>query len=118
MNINERIKSRRKELGLSVDKIAEKLHISRASYYRYETKEVYNLPIDIVQPLSHILGVSPAYIMGWEDRQGNNKLAPDTTVMLELFDQLDPDDQQEIIDVIKLKLNRKKDTMSADKISV
>jgi len=70
MKINDIIKERRKKIGLSADKIAEQLGISRASYYRYETDEVYNLPIDIIKPLSNILHISPMLLMGWEDEHG------------------------------------------------
>lgn len=67
MKINERIKERRKELHLSADYIAQQLGISRASYYRYEKSEVYNMPITALEPLAKILNVTPSYLMGWDD---------------------------------------------------
>lgn len=66
MQINERIKARRLELGLSVDEIAEKLNINRATYYRYESEDIKKFPLDIVVPLSEILHLSPQALMGWE----------------------------------------------------
>ena len=36
MNIGQRIKIRRKELGLSADELSEKLNKDRATIYRYE----------------------------------------------------------------------------------
>lgn len=76
MKINERIKKRRKALNLTADYIAEKLGISRASYYRYENKEVYNMPITAIEPLAQVLNVTPAYIMGWESAPVLEKLTP------------------------------------------
>ena len=67
MNVNERIKQRRQQLGLNVNDIAEALGISRATLYRYESHEIEKLPISIVEPLAEILGTTPAELMGWEE---------------------------------------------------
>lgn len=69
MTVGERIKQRRKELGLSVDDIAKKLGKNRATIYRYESNEIENMPTDVIEPLARVLNVSPAYLMGWEDKQ-------------------------------------------------
>ncbi len=66
MSVGERISQRRKELGLTVDEVAEKLDKNRATVYRYESDEIENLPITTLEPLAKILRVSPAYLMGWE----------------------------------------------------
>lgn len=66
MTIGERIKQRRKELGLSVDELAEMLHKNRATIYRYESNEIEKLPTTVLEPLAKALGVTPAYLMGWE----------------------------------------------------
>ena len=84
MTIGERIKNRRTELGYSVDKIANILGKNRATIYRYESNEIENLPIDILEPLARALQTTPAYLMGWEDE-------PDeTTVLFQRFDNLKP----------------------------
>ncbi len=67
MTVGQRIKLRRQQLGLSVDDVAEKLGKNRATIYRYESDEIENLPLNILEPLANVLGVSPAYLMGWED---------------------------------------------------
>lgn len=65
MTIGERIKARRKELGLSVDDLAHKLGKNRATIYRYESNEIENLPTTILEPLARVLYTSPAALMGW-----------------------------------------------------
>lgn len=67
MQIYERIKYLRKKYDLSAETIAKSIGVSRATVYRYETKEVENMPITILEPLSRVLHCSPAYLMGWED---------------------------------------------------
>lgn len=65
MNIGEKIKKRRKELGLSVDELAKRLNKNRATVYRYESDEV-ELPLPVLQPLADALKVNPSYLLGWE----------------------------------------------------
>lgn len=67
MEIYEKIKNRRKELGLSADDVAESLGVSRATIYRYESADIEKLPITSLVPLAKILKCSPGYLMGWDD---------------------------------------------------
>lgn len=67
MTINERVKKRRIELGMSVDDLAELLHKNRATIYRYESQEIDKFPLEIVVPLSEALKTTPQYLMGWTD---------------------------------------------------
>ncbi len=67
MEIHERIKQRRKELGLSAEEIASKLNVSPATIYRYENNEIKKFPTDILGPLADVLHTTPAYLLGWDE---------------------------------------------------
>lgn len=82
MNIGQRIKQRRKELGLSADKLAEMLGKNRATVYRYENGEIENLPLDILKPIADALSTTPQHLMGWENVQKNNDAIADIVVRL------------------------------------
>lgn len=69
MNVGEKIKKRRKELGLSADQLAEKLGKDRSTIYRYESKEIEKLPVDIIEPLAKALLVTPQFLMGWTEEK-------------------------------------------------
>lgn len=71
--LHERIKRLRKANKLSVEEIAKKLNISRATYYRYENKDVEKLPYTILEPLARLFNTTPAYLLGWED---DNNVVP------------------------------------------
>lgn len=73
MNINEKIKQRRLQLGLNANDVAEALGISRATLYRYESREIEKLPISVVEPLAEILGTTPVELMGWNETSFNGK---------------------------------------------
>lgn len=66
MTIGERIQQRRTQLGLTVDQVAEKIGKNRSTVYRYESSEIQNFPIDVLEPLADALRTTPAYLMGWE----------------------------------------------------
>ena len=67
MTVGDRIKMRRKDLGLTAEDITATLNISRATLYRYESNEIEKLPVTILEPLAKALQCTPAYLMGWED---------------------------------------------------
>lgn len=73
MRIGQRIKERRKELGLSAEDLAKRLGKSRATMFRYENGEIENMPLDILKPLAEALQTTPEYLMGWEQVQGTNR---------------------------------------------
>lgn len=68
MDIGKRIKERRKELNMSVDKLAKKLNKNRTTVYRYEKGDIENLPMDILGPLAKALDTTPAHLMGWDSK--------------------------------------------------
>lgn len=67
MTKGERIKARREALGLSVGELAERLNKNRATIYRYESGEIEDMPITVLEPLAKALNTTPAYIMGWDE---------------------------------------------------
>lgn len=66
MTTGQRIKARRKELGISAEKLAEKLDISPATIYRYENGDIEKVPGERLAPIAEALSTTPAFLMGWE----------------------------------------------------
>ena len=78
MKVNEIIRARRKELGLTLKQVADKLGVSESLISRYESNDVKNMGIDKLIPLAKILKTTPAYLMGWEeDKTYFNELSYD-----------------------------------------
>lgn len=71
MEIYERIKKRRKEIGLSAETVAEKLGVSPATIYRYENKDIKKFPTDILEPLAKVLRTTPSYLLGLDETDEN-----------------------------------------------
>ena len=100
MNIGERIRLKRNERGWSQRDLAKKMGYSNHSTVgKIETGKV-DLPQSKVVQFAEVLGVSVAYLMGWEEVQQKNSTLADITVrmrtdseffsLIEGINQLDP----------------------------
>lgn len=68
---NERIKKLRLERELTLKDIASKLNITEATAQRYESGNgIKAIPYEKIVEYAELFGVSPCYIMGWEDYNG------------------------------------------------
>ena len=66
MTIGERIKARRKELKMSQREMAARLgYTDHTTLTRIEAGKV-DLPQSRIVKIAEVLGVTPGYIMGWE----------------------------------------------------
>nr|DAT00246.1 MAG TPA: Repressor protein CI [Caudoviricetes sp.] len=96
MKVNEIIKRRRKELGLTLKDVAEKLGVSESLISRYESNDVKNMGIDKLIPLAEVLKTTPTYLMGLEkDKKQedsnidmNNVINGDEFVMIPLYSSI------------------------------
>lgn len=92
MTIGERIRNRRKQLGLSPDALAEKLNVNRATVYRYEGDYIKKVPTTVLENLAIVLHTTPAYLMGWEEideeTEKKNDTLADIILKLRIDDEL------------------------------
>lgn len=105
MDVNERIKFRRKELGLSADDLATALNVSRATIYRYESKDIEKVPTSALEPLANVLKTTPAYLMGWDEETPaitpvERKLTNNEKIFLDEINDLTEEEQQKVLDFI------------------
>lgn len=89
--IGARIRLKRKESGYTLEEVAAKLGVSKQTVQRYETGVISNIPSDKIELLSELFNVSPAYIMGWDEREHSDNMIDsyyDTAAeMLELLEE-------------------------------
>lgn len=69
MTTGERIKKRRIELGMSADKLAEQIGVSRSTMFRYESGAIEKMPMNNLAPIARALNTTIGYLMGWEDEK-------------------------------------------------
>lgn len=67
MNTGSRIKKLREELNMSQTDLAEIIHSTKQTIYKYENGIVTNIPPDKIEAIAIALKTSPQYLMGWMD---------------------------------------------------
>lgn len=67
MEFKDLIKTRRKELNLTLEDIGKVVGVSKATVLRWESGEIENVRRDKISLLAKALHCTPAYLMGWED---------------------------------------------------
>ena len=60
----KRIKARRKELKISAAVLAEQLGLSKATIHRYESGDIKNIKMPVLESMAEILKVNPLWLIG------------------------------------------------------
>ena len=110
MTTAERIKQRRKDLGLRAEDVAERIGVSRSTMFRYENGEIEKLPINHLVPIAKALHTSVDYLMGWtEDEKEPIPMDEDKLdqEFVRLFEQLGNDQKDLIVRAMKGILSEK-----------
>ena len=82
--IGDRIKKKRKEMGISADKLAEILSVSRSTIFRYENGDIEKVPASVLMDIASALNTTSHYLMGWEEKPENQNIKPDNIYPIEL----------------------------------
>lgn len=108
MTIGERIKNKRKELGMTQEQLALKAETTKQTIYKYENEIVTNIPLDRLELLAKGLGVSSAWLMGWKSKKEqpvhNGELSESDKKLLELFHKVPLDKRDALIQMIEAAL--------------
>ena len=70
MEMKEIIRKRRSELGLTLEDVAHRVGVSRATVQRWEKGVLQNPGRDKIANLAAALQVTPEYLLGWTDDPG------------------------------------------------
>ncbi|WP_187759479.1 helix-turn-helix domain-containing protein [Staphylococcus epidermidis] len=70
------IKSRRKELNLTLEQVGNLVGVGKSTVRKWETGDIENMKRDKIVKLAKALKVSPSYIMGIEDEQPQLETLP------------------------------------------
>lgn len=65
--IGERIEQRRKELGLTLDDIAQEIGVARSTIQRYEKGTIEKIKLPVIEAIARYMSVDPAWLCGKSD---------------------------------------------------
>lgn len=82
MAIKDNIYYYRKRKGLTLEQLGDRIGVSKATIHRYESGTIENIPSDKIEAIANACGVSPAAIMGWEEKETVRDTESDLKVAL------------------------------------
>lgn len=83
MTMGERIYMLRKKNNMTQSDLANRLGVGRSAVLKYEKGEVENLPRVTIEKMATIFGVSPAYIMCFDEWDRNSEALSDEVNLIE-----------------------------------
>lgn len=83
MTMGERIRYLRNKNKMTQEELGYKIGVGKTAIVKYEKGEVENLPRSTVEKMAVIFGVSPAYIMCFDDWDNNAALLSDDVNLFE-----------------------------------
>lgn len=96
--LNDRIKQRRLELGMTLLQLANKLNVKEATMQRYESGEIKNIKHETIVKLAEILHCSPSYLMGWQNYNYNTLLSENEERLLSIYRNLNSNGQDKLLE--------------------
>jgi repressor LexA len=103
----QRIKNLRQEKGLTLEQVAEVVGVGKSTVRKWETGMIANMRRDKIADLAKALGTTPAYLMGWKEKEespSEPELTEGEKMMLVLFRQIPKERQPEALDLLRVAL--------------
>lgn len=83
MTMGERIHILRKKNNMTQSDLAKRLGVGRSAVLKYEKGEVENLPRATIEKMAMLFGVSPSYIMCFDEWDQNSEVLSDEVKLIE-----------------------------------
>ena len=120
MEFKDILKQQRIAHGMTQEELGKLVGLQKAAIYKYENGLLINPKRSLIEKLAQVFSVSPAFMMGIEDKEVEQyyldpetaQLAqaaandPDMRLLLDAKRDLSPEDMKMIIDLAKRLLNR------------
>lgn len=102
MTIGTRIKNLRQNEKTSQVDLAKKVGVSKQTLYKYENDIITNIPSDKIELIAKELNTTPAYLMGWSEKDYAHKIveiAKNATVTLKSITVYEDDGSEKLEDL-------------------
>lgn len=90
LEIKDKIRMLRTELGLTMRELSLKIGVTEATVSRWESGNIANMRRDKIADLAEALQTTPAYLMGWTDNP-SPQAGDDTKTNTTIQEPVNPD---------------------------
>lgn len=106
MEMSEKIRLLRKQKGLTLEQVGNAVGVGKSTVRKWETGDIANMRRDKIAKLANILGCSPAFLMGWDDKQIETStiLSKETLKVAEAYEKADIKEKNIVRQVLDLEL--------------
>ena len=111
MEIGLLIREERIRNNLSQDDVAKAIGSTKQAVYKYENGIVTNIPLEKIEKMAQLFGVTPGYLMGWEVQTTEietSALSEGDVALLKALDQLTDDEQKQVIEFAQFLISKRK----------
>ena len=103
----ERIRELRQRQHLTLDDVARHLGIGRQAVYKYEQGTVTNIPLENLEKMAALFGVTPDYLAGWTDDNPSvpppdTPQTPEARIVSGGLDRMPPEARQRALQLLSL----------------
>jgi len=92
--LGEKVRTLRKNAGLTLEQFAEQIGASKSSVWELENKEKARPSADRINEVAKVLGVTPEFLMNDDVAEPSIDVADEA--FFRKYQQLDPDDKKRI----------------------
>jgi transcriptional regulator with XRE-family HTH domain len=107
--MSRKIKQLRLERNMTLEQVADIVGVGKSTVRKWETGMIANMRRDKIALLAKALGTTPAYLMGWKEKDqrpspNEQELTEGEKLLLELFRQIPEDAQKMYLEVLRASL--------------
>ena len=85
VEICELMKQRRKDLGLTLDEVAQSVGVNQSTVSRWESGQIEEMKRGKIEKLADTLEINPALLMGWDNYL---KLSPEQNELIANYNKM------------------------------
>ena len=101
MTTGEKIRQRRKELGMTQEDLGNLIGVQKAAINKYETGIVVNLKRSTISALARALHVSPVYLISSDEPPDDHIVTPEARILAKGIDKLPQEQREQALAVIR-----------------
>jgi transcriptional regulator with XRE-family HTH domain len=105
--MSRKIKELRLARKMTLEQVADIVGVGKSTVRKWETGMIANMRRDKIALLAKALGTTPAYLMGWEEKENSSderQLTEGEKQMLDLFKLIPEEQQPLVLEMIRLAL--------------
>lgn len=83
MTMGQRIRILRKQHKMTQEELGSKIGVGKTAIVKYEKGQVENLPRSTIEKMAILFGVSPSYLMCFDQWEENEQMLSDEVILIE-----------------------------------